>query len=158
AALVRQAATSGARVQPALAPAGTGKTTAMAVLTAAWRQAGGTVIGLAPTASAAEVIAEDLGSPADTIAKLVTLQQYPPSADGPARPWFPSTGRKTLLIVDEAAMASTADLDAVIAHALANGASVRLIGDDQQLTSVSAGGVLKDLADRHGALSLSTVI
>jgi hypothetical protein len=55
-------------------------------------------------------------------------------------------------------MASTADLDAVITHALNTGASVRLIGDDQQLTSVSAGGVLKDLADRYGALSLSTVI
>jgi hypothetical protein len=130
----------------------------MAVLAAAWRNAGGTVIGLAPTASAAEVLAEDLGSPADTIAKLVTLQHHPPSADDPARTWFASIGRKTLLIVDEAAMASTADLDAVITHALAKGASVRLIGDDQQLTSVSAGGVLKDLADRHGALSLSTVI
>src|SRR5205085_11067132 len=53
--LVRQAASSGARVQLALAPAGTGKTTAMTVLAAAWRNSGGRVIGLAPTASAAEV-------------------------------------------------------------------------------------------------------
>src|SRR4051794_35837090 len=35
--LVRELATSGARVQLALAPAGTGKTTAMSVLAAAWR-------------------------------------------------------------------------------------------------------------------------
>ena len=62
-ALVREAATSGARVQLALAPAGTGKTTAMAVLAAAWRNVRRHVIGLAPTASAAEVLAEDLGSP-----------------------------------------------------------------------------------------------
>ena len=53
---------------------------------------------------------------------------------------------------------ATADLDVVVTHALAAGASVRLIGDDQQLASVSAGGVLKDLADRYGALTLSTVI
>jgi conjugative relaxase-like TrwC/TraI family protein len=158
AALVRHAATSGARVQLALAPAGTGKTTAMAVLAAAWRNAGGTVIGLAPTASAAEVLADDLGSPTDTIAKLVALQRYPPRPDDAAQKWFASIGAKTLIIVDEAAMASTADLDAVIAHALATGASVRLIGDDQQLASVSAGGVLTDLADCCGALTLNTVI
>jgi conjugative relaxase-like TrwC/TraI family protein len=158
AALVREAATSGARVQLALAPAGTGKTTAMAVLAAAWRIAGGTVIGLAPTASAAEVLAEDLGSPADTIAKLVALQHHPARPDDPAQKWYSTIGPETLIIVDEAAMASTADLDAVITHALATGASVRLIGDDQQLASVSAGGVLTDLADRYGALTLSTVM
>jgi conjugative relaxase-like TrwC/TraI family protein len=158
AALVRQAATSGARVQLALAPAGTGKTTAMAVLAAAWRNAGGTVLGLAPTASAAEVLADDLGSPTDTIAKLVDLQRFPPRRDNPAHKWYSKIGRKTLIIVDEAAMASTADLDAVITHAMATGASVRLIGDDQQLASVSAGGVLTDLADRYGALALNTVI
>ena len=66
-------ATSGARLQLALAPAGTGKTTAMAALAAAWRNSGGTVIGLAPTAGAAEVLAQDLGAPTDTIAKLVQL-------------------------------------------------------------------------------------
>ena len=62
-ALVREMATSGARVQLALAPAGTGKTTAMATLAAAWRNAGGNVIGLAPSAGAAEVLDEDLGRP-----------------------------------------------------------------------------------------------
>ena len=81
-------ATSGARVQLALAPAGTGKTTAMAVLAAAWRHAGGTVIGLAPTASAAEVLAEDLGSTTDTIDKLVDLQRNPPSPDDAAHTWY----------------------------------------------------------------------
>ena len=52
-------ATSGARLQLALAPAGTGKTTAMGALAAAWANSGGNVIGLAPTASAAEVLADD---------------------------------------------------------------------------------------------------
>lgn len=163
AALVREMATSGARVQLALAPAGTGKTTAMAALAAAWRGSGGTVIGLAPTAGAAEILAEDLGSCTDTIAKLVQLtgtRANQPQAphDDPALRWFDTINAQTLLIVDEAGMASTADLDTVITHALARGASVRLIGDDQQLASISAGGVLRDLAGRHNAVTLSTVV
>ncbi len=50
AALVSEMATCGRRVALALAPAGTGKTTAMAALAHAWRSSGGHVIGLAPTA------------------------------------------------------------------------------------------------------------
>ena len=46
--LVRQMATSGARVQLAIAPAGSGKTTAMSALTAAWTHSGGTVLGPGP--------------------------------------------------------------------------------------------------------------
>lgn len=162
AALVRDMATSGARLQLALAPAGTGKTTAMTALSAAWRNSGGTVIGLAPSAAATEVLNKDIGAPTDTIAKLVQLTQTrgadPAPADDPARKWFNTIGSDTLLIVDEAGMASTLDLDTVIAHALARGASVRLIGDDQQLASVSAGGVLRDLAERHDTVTLSTVV
>ena len=51
-ALVEAMATSGARVQLALAPAGSGKTTAMRAFADAWAEAGGNVIGLAPSAAA----------------------------------------------------------------------------------------------------------
>jgi primosomal protein N' len=61
AAMVRQLATSGARVQLALAPAGTGKTVTLRTLAAAWAAYGKTVIGLAPTAAAARVLGEELG-------------------------------------------------------------------------------------------------
>ena len=57
AALVRQMCTSGARLQLAIAPAGAGKTTAMRALTLAWTQDGGQVLGLAPSAAAAAVLA-----------------------------------------------------------------------------------------------------
>lgn len=161
-ALVREMATSGARVQLALAPAGTGKTTAMATLAAAWRNSGGSVVGMAPTAAAAEVLAADLGAATDTLAKLVVLAN-PTSAptavsEDPARVWFDAIDSQSLLIVDEAGKASTAELDAVIGLALARGASVRLVGDDHQLSSVSAGGVLRDLAADHRALTLSEVV
>lgn len=161
-ALVREMAASGARVQLALAPAGTGKTTAMSALATAWRNSGGTVVGLAPTAGAAEVLAADLGTEADTIAKLVQLAdpdpRYPVVADDPARQWFDRIDHSTLILVDEAGKASTAELDAVRAVALARGASIRLVGDDYQLSSVSAGGVLRDIAARHDALTLSEVV
>mgnify|MGYP000891927309 CR=1 FL=1 len=48
--LVRELATSGRRLQLAIAPAGTGKTTALTVLANAWTSSGGTIIGLAHTA------------------------------------------------------------------------------------------------------------
>ncbi|MGV0994221.1 MAG: MobF family relaxase [Mycobacterium sp.] len=161
-ALVREMATSGARVQLAVAPAGTGKTTATAALASAWRNSGGTIVGLAPTAAAAEVLAGELGSTTDTIAKLVQLSRQDPRqpgcADDPARVWFDVIDDSTLFVIDEAGKASTAELDAVISHALARGASVRLIGDDHQLASVSAGGVLRDLAAHRHTLTLSEVV
>ena len=72
--------------------------------------------------------------------------------------WFDRIDSSTLIVVDEAGKASTAELDAVICYALAGGASVRLVGDEYQLSSVSAGGVLRDIAARHDALTLSEVV
>ncbi|SCC53605.1 MULTISPECIES: MobF family relaxase [unclassified Gordonia (in: high G+C Gram-positive bacteria)] len=191
AAMVRELATSGRRVQLVLAPAGTGKTTAMRTLARAWTDSGGTLIGLAPTAAAAAVLREELDTTTDTAAKLVQLAQAsrdralaatPPSrtednpelaakvaaaqeklADpayhAPKEPdWFTSIGPDTLVVVDEAGMASTADLDEVIRCVAARGGSVRLVGDDQQLASISAGGVLRDVAHETGALTLSQVV
>ena len=60
AALVRQMCSSGARLQLAIAPAGTGKTTAMRALTLAWTQDGGQVLGLAPSAAAAAGVSDRL--------------------------------------------------------------------------------------------------
>ena len=161
-ALVREMASSGSRVQLAVAPAGTGKTTATAALAAAWRNSGGTIVGLAPTAAAAEVLAGELGSATDTIAKLVQLSRPDPArpgcADDSARVWFDAIDTSTLVVIDEAGKASTAELDTVISLALTRGASVRLIGDDHQLASVSAGGVLRDLAAHHNTLTLSEVV
>ena len=76
--LVRELAGSGARLQLALAPAGTGKTTAMRILTRAWqtpsRNATPTVLGLAPSAAAAAVLREEIGVHTDTLAKSCTAE------------------------------------------------------------------------------------
>ncbi|MGV0826768.1 AAA family ATPase [Mycobacterium syngnathidarum] len=155
-ALVTEMATSGRRVALALAPAGAGKTTAMAALSQAWRSSGGNVVGLAPTAAAAIELGHDLAAATDTLDKYINLIDNPSNSIVPQ--WFDDIDGSTLLIIDEAGKAGTLQLDTVIAHAIAKGASVRLVGDDGQIASISAGGVLRDLAHKFGALTLSQLV
>jgi len=152
-ALVRDMATSGARVQLAIAPAGAGKTTAMRALARAWTNGHGNVIGLAPSAVAAVGLGEQIGAHADTIAKLAWHLR-----NGNAPAWMNRIGPRTLVVIDEAGMADTLSLDAVISHVLDAGGSVRLVGDDQQLAAIGAGGVLRDIEATHGALHLTDLV
>lgn len=158
--LVREMACRGQRVMLALAPAGSGKTTAMAALARSWEGAGGTVIGLSPSASAAQLLREEIDvEVGDTLDKFNWLTDNPDISPGdPARQWYDAIDENTLIIVDEAGKAGTLALASMIAVALAKGASVRLVGDDKQLSSISAGGVLRDLAHLHGAITLSQVM
>jgi len=161
--LVRELATSGARLQVALAPAGTGKTTAMSALALAWAEDGGHVVGLAPTANAAAVLGTELGVATDTVDKLVhTLaeQADPANADRAVRvpQWVADIGPDTLVLVDEAAMVGTPNLDALVTYVTDRGGSVRLVGDDQQLAAVAAGGVVRDIAETVGAVTLTHVV
>ena len=55
-------------------------------------------------------------------------------------------------------MAATTDLAHVVSFALTRGASVRLVGDDAQLASIAAGGVLRDIAATHGAVTLTELV
>ena len=155
--MVRAMATDPARVQLAIAPAGSGKTTAMRALATAWTHAGGTVLGLAPSAAAAAALGEQIQTHTDTLAKLVhALQQDSPARQKPD--WVSGINRGTLVIIDEAGMADTLSLDTAIGHVLDAGGSVRLIGDDQQLSAVGAGGVLRDIQATHGAARLSELV
>lgn len=159
--LVREMATSGARLQLAIAPAGSGKTTAMRALSQAWTEGGGTVLGLAPSAAAAEVLREQLGDrterQTDTLAKLVHTLTDPQGLVHPPE-WFTTIGPGTLVVIDEAGMADTLSLDIAVSHILDRGGSVRLVGDDQQLGAIGAGGVLRDIRASHGALELSELV
>jgi conjugative relaxase-like TrwC/TraI family protein len=148
--MVRQMCTSGARLQLAIAPAGAGKTTAMRALTLAWTEDGGQVLGLAPSAAAAAVLGEQTGIRVDTLAKLTWSLRH-----GELPDWAAAVGPSTLLIIDEAGMADTLTLNAAVQFAIDRGGSVRLIGDDQQLAAIGAGGVLRDIKQTHGALHLT---
>lgn len=151
--LVRSMTRSGDRLQLAIAPAGAGKTTAMSTLAAAWREAGGEVIGMAPSAAAAAALAEQLGGDADTLHILTHGLRT-----GRLPAWAEQIGPRTLVVIDEAGMADTLTLEAVVSFVVSRGGSVRLIGDDHQLAAVEAGGVLRDLAAEHGAVRLTEVV
>ena len=156
--LVKEMATSGARLQLAIAPAGSGKTTAMRALASAWADGGGTIIGLAPSAAAADALRSQIDTQTDTLAKLThSLQEARES--GAAMPaWVAGIDSSTLVVIDEAGMADTLSLDAAVSYILERGGSVRLIGDDQQLSAIGAGGVLRDIRATHGALQLTELV
>ena len=125
-------AVSGRIVDILVGPAGAGKTTAMNGIRRAWEaeHGAGSVVGLAPSAAAAQVLADDLGIPTENTAKwwhnrLATGGTF-------------QTGQ--LVIVDEASLAGTLSLDRITNRAADAGAKVLLVGDYAQLQSVDAGG------------------
>ena len=125
----------------------------MRALARAWSDAGGTVVGLAPSAAAAAALGDQIDTHTDTLAKLTWSIQH-----GALPGWAAQIGPNTLVVIDEAGMADTLSLDAAVGHILERGASVRLIGDDQQLAAIGAGGVLRDIATRHGAARLNELV
>jgi conjugative relaxase-like TrwC/TraI family protein len=151
--LVMSMASSDSRVRLALAPAGSGKTTAMKVLSQVWTDNGYDAIGLAPSAAAAAVLQESTGMFSETLAKL----DYEIASGHPSG-FASSIGPETLIVIDEAGMADTLTLDRVVGYCLSRGATIRLIGDDQQLAAIGAGGVLRDIAHQHGADRLDQLV
>ena len=89
----------------------------------------------------------------DTLAKLTHSL-----ITGDAPDWVTGIGPQTLVVIDEAGMADTLSLDIAVQHVLERGGSVRLVGDDQQLAAIGAGGVLRDIRATHGALQLSELV
>ena len=131
-------AVSGRQVDLLVGPAGAGKTTAMRALHDAWtsEHGAGSVVGLAPSAVAAQVLADDLGAPCENTAKWLH------SHDRGAATFRPGQ----LVIIDEATLAGTVSLERLTALAADAGAKVLLVGDWAQLQSVDAGGAFALLA------------
>ncbi|MFB7893690.1 MobF family relaxase [Microbacterium sp. NPDC056044] len=129
---------SGRTVDLLVGAAGTGKTTAMRALRNSWETVygPGSVVGLAPSAGAAHVLAEELGIPTENTAKWWTNHLI----NGDVF----SAGQ--LVIVDEASLAGTLSLDRITAMAADAGAKVLLVGDHAQLQAVDAGGAFALLA------------
>ncbi|WP_228816035.1 MobF family relaxase [Nocardia cyriacigeorgica] len=150
-------ATSAMRVHTANAPAGSGKTTAMKVLTTAWHASGGTVLGLAPTAAAAAVLGESIGARVETVDKVLdviarhTLHPTNPALEREVAPslpqWVLDIDAETLVIVDEHVKLGNHKRLKLLRFLAARGATIRCIGDDHQLASIEAGGAHTDMAD-----------
>lgn len=143
-------ARSGLTLDLLVGPAGAGKTTALRALHRAWTAAHGkeSVIGLAPSAVAAEVLGESLDVRAENTAKF--LYEHRKGR------WNLQPGQ--LVLVDEASLAGTLALDRITAHAAEVGAKVVLIGDWAQLSAVETGGAFGMLTrHRRGVPELTDV-
>jgi len=86
-----------------------------------------------------------LGAQIDTHADTLALLTHALQHRLPLPAWAAHIGPTSLIIIDEAGMADTLSLDTVVQFVLDRGGSVRLIGDDQQLAAIGAGGVLRDI-------------
>ncbi|MGY0541414.1 MobF family relaxase [Nocardioides sp. YJ-D4] len=131
-------ATSGRRLDVLVGPAGAGKTAAMHALRTAWEVQHGpqSVVGLAPSAAAAAVLANDLGIPCENTAMWLT--QFDLGHVG--------FRHGQLVILDEASLADTATLDRIMGLADDADAKVLAVGDWAQLQAVSTGGAFGMLA------------
>jgi conjugative relaxase-like TrwC/TraI family protein len=156
-AAVTKLTTGGDFVVVLTAPAGAGKTTTLGAAARIWENAGFRVVGLAPSARAAAELAKATGGTADTLAKWLH-QQYK-LAQLPAQEqaaWTPTA--RTVLVVDEASMASTFDLHTLTRIARHARAKIVLVGDPAQIGTINApGGLLPALTARGHGIELSHV-
>ncbi|MFA5970380.1 MAG: AAA family ATPase [Sphingomonas sp.] len=106
-----------------------------------------TVRGAALSGIAAENLEGGSGIASRTIASLEHAW---------ARDYDRLTSRD-VLVVDEAAMVGTRQLQRVLAEAASGGAKVVMVGDVQQLQAIEAGAAFRLLAERHGAAEISEV-
>lgn len=133
------------RASVVVAPAGAGKTSSLKAARKAWESAGKTVVGLAPTGKAADVmVGEDVAHSSATIARaLKRAEDEPAEHAAVALGW----DTDTVIVVDEAGMVSTPDLVRVLDIARAAGSRVVMVGDPHQYGAVKArGGLLATLA------------
>lgn len=120
------------------AGAGTGKTTAAKAIRDAADRSGLRVVGLSPSWVAANELGQSIGVPAQAIAKWRSGREH-----GSA----PALDPGTVLLVDEAGMASMRDIAAIVTAAREAGAKVILMGDSRQLESVPGGSALRAITE-----------
>ncbi|MDB5708240.1 MAG: traA3 [Sphingomonas bacterium] len=127
--------------------AGTGKSAMLGVAREAWESAGLNVRGAALSGIAAEGLENGSGIGSRTIASM-------------EHGW--AQGRDLLaagdvLVIDEAGMVGTRQMERVLSHAADAGAKVVLVGDPQQLQSIEAGAAFRSIHERHGGVEITEV-
>ena len=124
---------------------GTGKTTTLNAIIDAYKQQSMTVMVAAPTGRAAKRLSEVTGCEAKTIHRLLEVK---PADNGVMS--FVHNEENMLecdaLIIDEMSMVDTLLFEAVL-RAIKLTCKLVLVGDSDQLPSVGAGNVLKDIMD-----------
>jgi len=127
--------------------AGTGKSAMLGVAREAWEREGYQVRGAALSGIAAENLEGGSGIRSRTIASLE--HGWAQGRD--------QLGPKDVLVVDEAGMIGTRQMERVLSHARDAGAKVVLVGDPEQLQAIEAGAAFRSIAERHGAAEITEV-
>lgn len=127
---------------------GTGKTTTLRSIVEAAQQMGKKVVLSAPTGRAAKRMEEAIGMEAMTMHRRLG---FAPGQGFKHNESNPMAGE--VFVIDEASMVDTFMMSAWL-RAIPSGAVVLLVGDADQLPSVGAGDVLRDLIV-SGAISVS---
>lgn len=130
--------TSTDRVSVLNGSAGTGKSYVLSGVADAFTASGYEVHGIALQAITANAIAEDCGVPSSTIASF--LARY-------------ESGNleihdKSVLILDEAGMVGSRDLQKLLLICEKHGAQIKMVGDSYQLSAVMAGSAFKFVQDQ----------
>jgi len=127
--------------------AGTGKSAMLGVARDAWEQSGQKVHGLALSGIAAENLETGSGIPSRTIAALE--HQWSQDRD--------LLTARDIVVIDEAGMVGTRQLERILSVAKRAQAKVVLVGDPQQLQAIEAGAAFRALAERHGAIEITDI-
>ncbi|MEP9359080.1 Ti-type conjugative transfer relaxase TraA [Sphingomonas sp. KR3-1] len=127
--------------------AGTGKSAMLGVAREAWERAGYQVQGLALSGIAAENLESGSGIASRTIASI----EHQWSQDREL------LTRDHVLVIDEAGMIGSRQMERVIAEAEKRGAKVVLVGDPEQLQAIEAGAAFRSIAERHGSVEITDI-
>jgi len=139
--------TSARGISNVIGYAGTGKSAMLGVAREAWEAAGYQVQGAALSGIAAEGLEHGSGIGSRTLASL-------------EHQWANDRERLTdrhVLVIDEAGMVGTRQLERVVSEAERQGAKVVLVGDTQQLQAIEAGAAFRAAAERHGAVEIMDI-
>jgi Ti-type conjugative transfer relaxase TraA len=127
--------------------AGTGKSAMLGVAREAWEAAGYEVRGVALSGIAAENLQSGSGISSRTIASM----------EHGWRQGRDLLTARDVLVIDEAGMVGTRQLERVLSHAAEAGAKVVLVGDPQQLQAIEAGAAFRSIHERHGGAEIGEV-
>jgi Ti-type conjugative transfer relaxase TraA len=127
--------------------AGTGKSAMLGVAREAWEAAGYEVQGAALSGIAAENLEAGSGIRSRTIASLE--HQWAQDRD--------RLSPRHVLVIDEAGMIGSRQMERVIAEAEKRGAKVVLVGDPEQLQAIEAGAAFRSITERHGWTEITEI-
>jgi Ti-type conjugative transfer relaxase TraA len=127
--------------------AGSGKSAMLGAAREAWEAEGHTVRGAALSGIAAENLESGSGIAARTLASLE--HQW-----GQGRELLT---RSDVLVIDEAGMIGSRQMERVLGAAKDAGAKVVLVGDPEQLQAIEAGAAFRSIAERHGAVEITEI-